>query len=126
MTSATSGSASANDSVNRFAASAWARDGSVMDVLTAVGRSPGGPPGDSTPDPERQAMGAVMDLLPTYSGQPAWAGLSPSLDEKMPRQAAGARGAKLKLLSQPVEDLIGPEPLQALQRLVQHRELVAI
>src|SRR5919198_1575936 len=125
MMSATSGSASANDSVNRFAASAWARDGSVMDVSRLLD---GPPPGDSTPDPERQAMGAAMGRLPTYRGESAGAGLILPLRsmKKTPRHGTGARADKLKLRSQPVEDLIGPEPLETLQRPVQHRELVAV
>jgi hypothetical protein len=60
-------------------------------------------------------MGAAMGQLPTYRGEPACGGLiCPPLDEKMPRQGAGARADKLKLRSQPVEDLVGPEPLEAL------------
>src|SRR6516162_9434579 len=35
-------------------------------------------------------------------------------------------GRQLKRRSQPIKDLIGPEPLEALQRLVERRELVAI
>src|SRR6266540_3129442 len=35
-------------------------------------------------------------------------------------------GRQLKRRSQPIKNLIGPEPLEALQRLVEHRELVAI
>src|SRR5260370_28124043 len=37
MTSATSGSVSVSGAVNRLAASAWARDGSVMDVTLLLG-----------------------------------------------------------------------------------------
>src|SRR6266511_1167304 len=46
--------------------------------------------------------------------------------KKCPGKAPGQGADKLKLRSQPVKDLVGPEPLEALQRPVQHRELVAV
>jgi hypothetical protein len=45
--------------------------------------------------------------------------------EKICPGNAGARGRQPKRRSQPIEDLIGPEPLQALQRLVERREFLA-
>src|SRR5262245_2736457 len=71
MASATSGSVSASDAVNRFATSAWARDGSVIG-FTLVLRQPSDPRkagrGDSIPHPDRQAMGADAGRLPTSRG----------------------------------------------------------
>jgi hypothetical protein len=62
-------------------------------------------------------MGTAADLLPTYSDEPARAGLilPPRSMKKRPGTGTGARAEKLKLWSQPVEDLVGPEPLETLQ-----------
>src|SRR6266568_374881 len=70
--SAISGSVSASEAVNRVADRAWAGDGSVIEFTLASAGSPpagGGSRGDSIHGPERQVMGTVASLLPTYSGQ---------------------------------------------------------
>src|SRR5262249_4950252 len=46
--------------------------------------------------------------------------------KRCPGSVPGRGPTTTERRSQPVEDLIGPEPLQALQRLVQRRELIAV
>src|SRR5262249_42035526 len=51
--------------------------------------------------------------------------LQESREKNAPAMRRG-EGRQLKRRSQPIKDLIGPEPLEALQRLVERRELLAI
>src|SRR3954469_2725674 len=72
--SATSGSVSANDAVNRFATGAWARDASVIAFTHCLSgiRPPAAevPFGDSIPARERQAMGAAGECCPHLGAEP--------------------------------------------------------
>src|SRR6516162_6261207 len=82
-------------------------------------------------------MGTAASYLPTSRGgrrgRDDGLGLLDPPRTYWPRQSgekicpgnAGTWGRQPKRRSQPIEDLIGPEPLQALQRLVERREFLA-
>src|SRR5882672_9925826 len=52
--------------------------------------------------------------------------VSATPDKKSPGSEPGRGSNRSKLRLQPIEDLVGPEPLEAVQRLVQRGELVGI